>query len=57
MGKDILDIYRDPDAWDVVGHDVVDARMMIDRGGPQAAWGACVSLAARKRRGGNEGTG
>ena len=56
MGKIILDIYGDPDALGDVGCDIVDTRVMIDGGGPQAAWGACASVTAqdelkRKRRG------
>jgi hypothetical protein len=54
IGKIILDIYGDPDVKEApppwIGDDgtvEADAIVTIGGGGPQAAWGACASLAAR----------
>mmetsp|Transcript_24951 Transcript_24951/g.60067 ORF Transcript_24951/g.60067 Transcript_24951/m.60067 type:complete len:414 (-) Transcript_24951:966-2207(-) len=51
VGKVILDKYGDPQTQES------DANVTIGGGGPQAAWGACASLAARdlilKREGGH----
>ncbi len=72
VGKIILDVYGDPVARrrgdGGGGRDARAGRVTIGGGGPQAAWGACASLAARDlwrgggdgelpRRGGGEGGG